>query len=72
MGSDAHEGLNQILTGFYLLGLVRVEMWHINFSGGPKRGFWVGTKKFMLQKFMCFFRPLSMESVKKVPDPLCG
>ena len=30
-----------------------------NFFWGSKRGvFWVGAKKFMLKKFMCFFGPL--------------
>ena len=31
---------------------------HKLFSGGPKWGFRVGGKKFMLKKFVCFFRPL--------------
>ena len=34
-------------------------MRHINFFWGPKiGGFGRGAKKFMLKKFMCFFRPL--------------
>ena len=32
---------------------------HKLFSEGPKLGVWVGANKFMLKKFMCFFRPLS-------------
>ena len=28
------------------------------FSGGPKSGFWVGPKSFMLKKLMCFICPL--------------
>ena len=36
-----------------------MEMRHINFFLGTQNGvFWVGAKKFMLKKFMCFFRPL--------------
>ena len=35
------------------------EMRHINFFLGAQYGaFWVGAKKFMLKKFMCFVRPL--------------
>ena len=30
---------------------------HTFFLGPQNGGFWVGAKKFMLQKFMCFFRP---------------
>ena len=37
---------------------------HKLFSGGPKQGFWVAAKKFMLKKFMCFFCPLE-EGVKQ-------
>ena len=34
-------------------------MRHINFFLGVQNGvFWVGAKKFMLKKFMCFFGPL--------------
>ena len=36
------------------------EIRHINFFlGAQKGGFWVGAKRFMLEKFMCFFRPLA-------------
>ena len=38
-------------------------MRHINFFLGAQNGvFWVGAKKFMLKKFMCFFGPLSLIS----------
>ena len=41
------------------------DMRHIKcFSWGPKWGVWVGAKKFMLKKFMCFFGPLS----RAIPD----
>ena len=33
---------------------------HQIFWGGPQWGVLVGAKKFMLKKFMCFFRPLEM------------
>ena len=33
---------------------------HKLFSWGPKMGFWVGAKKFMLKTSMCFFRPRSL------------
>ena len=37
------------------------EMRHINFySGGPKWGSRAGAKKFVLEKFMCFFCPLTV------------
>ena len=36
-------------------------MRHINFFPGAQNGgFWVGAKKFMLKKFMCFFLSLSL------------
>ena len=39
------------------------EMRHINFFlGVQNREFWVGDKKFMLKKFMCFSRPLKNKS----------
>ena len=31
---------------------------HKLFLGAPNRAFWVGAKKFMLKKFLCFFGPL--------------
>ena len=41
---------------FYVLSQ---EMRHISFFLGAQNGvFWVGTKKFMLKKFMCFFGPV--------------
>ena len=51
------------------------KMRHINFLlGPPKWGFWVGCKKFMLKKFMCFFRPLSRKSLwsREVPIQIAG
>ena len=40
------------------------EMKHINFFlGAQNGGFWAGAKKFMLKKFMWFFRPLFMCSI---------
>ena len=38
-------------------------MRHINFF--QIGGFWVGAEKFMLKKFMCFFRPLKIVTVRK-------
>ena len=32
------------------------------FFSAPKMGCWVGAKKFVLKKFMCFFGPLSLFS----------
>ena len=38
------------------------EMRHIHFCLGAQNGvFWVGAKKFMLKKFMCFFGPLKLK-----------
>ena len=42
---------------------VSQEIRHINFFLGAQNwGFWVGAKKFMLKKFMCFFRPSNFSS----------
>ena len=37
---------------------------HKLLSGGPKSGVLGGGKKFMLKKFMCFFRPLFKSRAK--------
>ena len=40
------------------------ELRHINFFRGAQNGaFWVGAKKFMLQKFMRFFGPLVLQEI---------
>ena len=36
---------------------------HKLFLGGQNGVFWVGAKKFMLKKFMCFFGPLDLEGL---------
>ena len=52
-----------------LFCILSQEMRHINFLGGggvQNGGFWVGGKKFMLKKFMCFFRPLIESAILNI------
>ena len=56
---DAKNPPEKVYVGPIFFCVLSQEMRHINFFLGAQIGvFWVGAKKFMLKKFMCFFGPL--------------
>ena len=56
--SDPKNPPKKVYVGLFLASFPRKNEAHKLFSGGQNLGFWVGAKKFMSRKFMCFFGPL--------------